>query len=162
MDVIRVLFERGYVSESAPLYLEIVGLYFALLPLFMTLSIVLAVKKYKKLHLLSQLFLYLFTLLMVVVFEVGMRLDGGFLAYIDESSSYFIPFVLFLALHIIIATLFIILWSYQLILSIKSYRMKMPMPRHKEIGKWIVISMVISTLMGGAIYLFLFAGGVHG
>ena len=158
MDVVKILFEKGFIGEHAPLYLDIVGLYFVFLPIFMAFSIALGVKKQIKAHLISQTFLFIFTLMMVVLFEVGMRLEGGFLSYIDENSAYFIPFVLFLALHIIIATLFVILWSYQLIVSIKSYREHLSMPRHKEIGKWIVITMLLSTLMGSTIYFVLFMG----
>jgi len=154
------MFEAGFFGTRAPLYLDVVGLFFVFLPFLMAISIMFAIKGDIRKHLNSQLSLFIVTMVMVVVFEVGMRLSGGFLEYMKSSPISLTFMSIFLVIHIIIALLTVLLWAYQLIASMKAYKnstmdtvYKM---RHKKIGRFVFIGLMVTSVMGGSIYYFLF------
>ena len=152
--------ELGFFGTRAPMYLDIVGVYFGLLPLLMFISIRFAVKGDIKKHFISQLFIFLMTLVMVVLFEVGMRLAGGYAQYIEESSISHSYFITFLIIHIIVAVLTVNLWSYQIISSMKMYKngeLKGDNARrHKKLAKILLFGLLITLIQGSSIYYFLF------
>jgi len=97
---------------------------------------------------------------MIVVFEVGMRLAGGFKEYIKESSVPYSFFITFLIVHILVAIATVNLWSYQIISSVKSYKKGTLIgenaQRHKKIGKYLMIGITITLIQAGCIYYFMF------
>jgi len=152
--------ELGLFGTRAPMYLDIVGIYFALLPVFMFISIRLAIKGKIKQHYISQLAIFIGTLVMVVVFEVGMRLAGGYAEYIKDSTVSHSYFISFLIVHIIVAVLTVNLWSYQIISSMKMYKngelKGANALRHKKLAKILLIGLFITLVQGTSIYYFLF------
>jgi len=152
--------ELGFFGTRAPMYLDIVGVYFALLPLLMFISIRFAIKGKIKQHYISQLFIFIGTLVMVVIFEVGMRLAGGYEEYIKESTVSHSYFITFLIIHIIVAVLTVNLWSYQIISSMKMYKNNelkgKNAVRHKKLAKILLIGLFITLVQGASIYYFLF------
>ena len=152
--------ELGFFGTRAPMYLDIVGVYFGLLPLLMFISIHFAIKGDIKKHMNSQLAIFVGTLVMVVVFEVGMRLAGGYTEYIKGSSISHSYFITFLIIHIIVAILTVNLWSYQIISSMKMYKngeLKGDNAlRHKKLAKILLVGLFITLVQGTSIYYFLF------
>ena len=152
--------ELGFFGTRAPMYLDIVGVYFALLPLLMFISIRFAIKKEITKHLYSQLAIFIGTLIMVVIFEVGMRLAGGYAEYIKDSSISHSYFITFLIIHIIVAVLTVNLWSYQIISSMKMYKNDeingSNLVRHKKLAKILLIGLFVTLVQGTSIYYFLF------
>ncbi len=152
--------QLGFFGTRAPLYLDVVGVYFALLPFLMFISIRFAIKGEIKKHYISQLFMFIGSLIMVVVFEVGMRLAGGYEEYIKDSTISHSYFITFLIIHIIVAVLTVNLWSYQIISSMKMYKNgelngKNAL-RHKKLAKILLIGLFITLIQGASIYYFLF------
>jgi putative membrane protein len=155
-----MFFEPGFFGTRAPMYLDIVAVYFILLPFLLFVSIRFAVKGDIKKHLKSQLAIFAMTLLMIVVFEVGMRLAGGFKEYMTESSVSYSFFITFLIIHIIVAIATVNLWSYQIISSVKSYKKGTLVgenaQKHKKIAKVLMVGIVVTLIQAASIYYFMF------
>tara|TARA_B100001063_G_scaffold41173_1_gene34989 strand:+ start:7557 stop:8030 length:474 start_codon:yes stop_codon:yes gene_type:complete len=150
----------GFIGTRAPMYMDLVTIYFALLPLFLAFSIYYAVKKNYKKHFSSQAVLLFITLLVVIIFEIGIRISGGFVEYSKDTNISYNFMLIFLIIHIIIAIASISGWLYLFITSFKAYKKDkfktIQNTKHKKIGKAIFLSLTISSYMGVCIYLFLF------
>ena len=97
----------------------------------------------------------------MIIFEIGLRVSGGFLEYSKDTNISYTFMLVFLIIHIIIAIasisgcLYLFITSY---VTYKKYKFKtIQSSKHKKIGKAIFFSLTISSIMGVCIYLFLFA-----
>lgn len=140
--------------------MDIMASYFAILPFLFALSIYLAVKKKYKLHFISQSILLPISIIVILYFEVCVRVYGGFSKYNDNSLLSFNFLIIYLILHIAIATASLGGWLYLYISSFKSYKNsgfeEIKLSNHKKIGKAIFLSMSLSSYMGVLLYLILF------
>lgn len=152
------MFEAGFFGTSAPLYMDIVTLFFALLPIFLGFSIYQAAKGNIQGHYRSQIAILAVTLVMVVIFEIGVRISGGFAEYVKMSSVPYDFLLIFLVVHIVIALLSVAGWMYLLASSYKLYQKegRSGMGKHKKMGKWIFAALTLTSAMGCCVYLFLF------
>lgn len=152
-----MLFSNGFLGTTAPFYLDLATVYFAILPFLLAFSIFFAVKKEYKKHFISQAVILGVTLLIVVIFEIGIRISGGFIEYSKYSNISYDFMLVFLIIHIIIAIAAVGGWIFLFISSYKQYKTKtLNTKQHKKIGKAIFIALSISSIMGVFIYLFLF------
>jgi putative membrane protein len=155
-----MFFEPGFLGTRAPMYLDLVAVFFMLLPLLLFVSVRFAVKGEIKKHLNSQLTVFVMTLVMIVVFEVGMRMAGGFGEYMKESSISYNYFITFLIVHIIVALATVNLWSYQIISSVKAYKKGTltgeTAQRHKKIAKFLMLGIGVTLIQAASIYYFMF------
>ena len=148
---------EGFLGTSAPFYLDLATVYFAILPFFLAISIFFAIKKHYKKHFISQAIILGVTLVVVVIFEIGVRIDGGFLEYSKNSNISYDFLLTFLIIHILIAIAAISGWLFLFISSYKQYKTNtLNVTFHKKIGKAIFIALSISSIMGVCIYFFLF------
>lgn len=148
---------QGFLGTNAPFYLDLATVYFAILPFLLAFSIYLAIKRKYKKHFISQAIILSFTLLIVVIFEIGIRISGGFLEYSKYSNLSFDFMLVFLIVHILIAIAAVGGWLFLFISSYKAYKSNsLNGGKHKKIGKWIFTALTISCIMGVFIYLFLF------
>lgn len=153
-----MLFSEGFLGTSAPFYLDFATVYFAILPFLLAFSIYLATKKEYKKHFISQAIILGVTLVVVVIFEIGVRIDGGFLEYSKNSNISYDFLLTFLIIHILIAIFAVGGWLYLFISTYKAYKNNsLDTKKHKKIGKAIFIALTISSIMGIFIYLFLFS-----
>ncbi len=152
--------EPGFFGTKAALYMDIVTLFFALLPLLLAFSIRFAVKGDYERHFKSQVAVLALTLVMVVVFEVGVRISGGFTEFLKHSSINKYFFFAFLIVHILIALAAVAGWIYLVIASWITYKREgaqaVYFQKHRIIGKWIFAALTLTSIMGCMIYLFLF------
>jgi len=150
----------GFLGTKAPMYMDLITIYFALLPFLLAFSIYFAIKKNYKKHFFSQALILSITLLVVIIFEIGVRVSGGFLEYSKDTSISYTFMLTFLIIHIIIAIASISGWLYLFITSYLAYKKDkfrtIQSSKHKKIGKAIFFSLTISSLMGICIYIFLF------
>ncbi len=153
-----MFFEPGFFGTRALMYMDIVTLYFAILPFLLGFSIYQAIRKNIKLHYQSQFFILAMTIVMVLIFEIGVRLTGGFVEYAKQSSLSYDFLLLFLIIHILIALMAVGGWIYLIISTYKSYQNGTieNSTKHRKIGKWIFGALTLTSLMGCSIYLFLF------
>ena len=146
-----------FLGTSAPLYMDIATIYFAILPFLLAFSIFYAVKKEYKKHFISQAIILSFTLYIVILFEIGLRISGGFMEYSKYSNVSFDFMLIFLVIHIFIAIAAIAGWIFLFISSFKQYkRNELNGMKHKKIGKGIFAALTLTSIMGTCMYLFLF------
>ncbi|MDZ7818578.1 MAG: DUF420 domain-containing protein [Aliarcobacter sp.] len=152
-----MLFSKGFLGTTAPFYLDLATVYFAILPFLLAFSIFFAVKKEYKKHFISQAVILSVTLLIVVIFEIGIRISGGFIEYSKSSNISYDFMLVFLIIHILIAIAAVGGWLFLFISSYKDYKNnKLDGKKHKKIGKAIFTALTISSIMGVCIYFFLF------
>ena len=152
------MFSSGFLGTSAPFYLDAITIYFAILPFLIFYAITFAMKKEFNKHFIAQLSIFVVTLLMVVVFEVGVRISGGFMEFIKSANVSFGFMVTFLIVHVSIALVSVVLWSALLYSAIKSYKLegKGVSVSHKKVGKLVLLGMSVTSFMGVTIYYLLF------
>lgn len=138
--------------------MDFVTLYFAVLPILLGLSIRQAIIGNISLHYRSQMVILGLTVAMVILFELGVRITGGFSEYVKLSPVSYNFLLLFLAVHIFIALTAVGGWIYLIITSYRTYTQygKEAMGQHRRMGKWIFAAMTLTSVMGCSIYLFLF------
>jgi putative membrane protein len=153
-----MFFEPGFLGTKALMYMDIVTLYFAILPFLLGLSIYQAMQGNHKLHYQSQFIILCVTLVMVIIFEIGVRVTGGFVEYAKESPISYDFLLLFLIVHIFIAIMAVGGWIYLIISAYKSYRNDQleNKEKHRRMGRWIFVALTVTSIMGSSIYLFLF------
>jgi putative membrane protein len=87
------------------------------------------------------------------------RIDGGFIKYINNDTLPFGIIVIYMIIHILIAIVAVGGWLFLFIKSLKEYKQKDFKTfsfNHKKIGQAIFIALSVSVLMGTIIYLALF------
>ena len=152
-----MVFEKGFLGTTAPFYLDITTVYFATLPFLLAISIYFAIKKEFEKHFFSQAIILGITLVIVVIFEICIRVSGCFLEYSKYSNISFDFMLVFLTIHILIAIAAVGGWLFLFISSYKDYKNNsFNGGKHKKIGKAIFLALTISSIMGVFIYLFLF------
>lgn len=153
-----MFFEPGFLGTKALMYMDIVTLYFAILPFLLGFSIYQAIRGNIKLHFQSQFIILAITIIMVLIFEIGVRLSGGFMEYAKHSSLSFVFLLIFLLIHIFIALMAVGGWIYLIISTYKSYQNGIleNSEKHRKMGKWIFSALTVTSIMGCSIYLFLF------
>lgn len=155
------MFEKGFLGTSAPLYMDISTLYFAVLPILMAGAVFLAVKGLFKAHAYTQMSLFIFTIAVVLYFELGVRLDGGYFVYIENTSLPEDKMAIYMVIHVFIALVSTIVWGYHTIRSFKEFvQYKSVYKNHKKIGRLIFAGISITSFMGVGIYWLLFVQGV--
>lgn len=154
-----MFFEPGFLGTKAAMYMDVVTLYFALLPLLLLFSIRFAVKGDYEKHFRSQIAVLALTVVMVIAFEVGVRLSGGFIGEI-MTGEYGMLLIAYLVLHILIALAAVGGWIYLIIASMLAYRREgrdsLFFRRHKRMGQGIFAALTLTSLMGCSIYAILF------
>ena len=154
------MFEVGFLGTRAPFFMDLVTLFFGLLPFLVAGSIVLAVKNRPLLHIRSQVAIFIVTLIMVVIFEIGVRVDGGFNAYMTGSGVPYGWALLYLIVHIIVALLTVVAWGITIYSSYKAYREEgITSPyfaKHKKRARWIFLAIIVTSIMGCLMYPILF------
>ncbi len=151
-----MFFAPGFFGTSAPFYLDLVSIYFALLPFFILYSVSFVIKKQYKTHFVSQFFILGLTLLVVVLFETGLRIDGGFETYVKESNFSYIPLLLYLFAHIVLSVITLIYWTYFAFSSYKAHKREDLDFEHKRKGRSLFMWICLTSLSGLFFYLLLF------
>jgi len=152
MDKMQYMFEEGFLGTRSPFFMDFVTIIVALLPFLVAGAIYLAKMKKYKLHSFTQIVIFSISVIVLIYFETGVRVGGGFKAFMDGSSvSYGYAFFV-LIFHIIIATSTLILWFITLI-RVKKF---LPAGGHKLLGKITFVGITLTSLTGIWVYLLLF------
>ncbi|MEA3227540.1 MAG: DUF420 domain-containing protein [Campylobacterota bacterium] len=152
MQKMNYMFETGFLGTRAPFFMDFVTLIVALLPFLVAGAIYLArIKKYR-VHSYAQILIFAISVIVLIYFEIGVRVGGGFNAFMDGSSiSYNYAFFV-LILHILIAVTTLILWFITLI-RVKKF---LPSGGHKLLGKITFVGITFTSLSGIWVYFLLF------
>jgi len=154
------MFEVGFLGTRAPLFMDVVTIFFALTPFLVGYSIFLAVKGKYALHLQTQLAVFVLAMVMVVVFEIGVRIDGGFNAYMHESSWSYNAVLIYLVAHILFALLTVVAWGITIYSAYKVYREEgwdsSYFKLHRKRARWVFLAICVNSIMGVSLYPILF------
>jgi putative membrane protein len=95
---------------------------------------------------------------MVIIFEVGVRLDGGLNTFMKTSTVDYNFMAILMVIHIIIAVVTVVLWSIILYGAIKKFKVEKVNVdhNHKFFGKIVFLGMSITSVLGISIYYLLF------
>jgi len=146
------MYHAGFLGTRAPLFMDLVTLIVALLPLLVAGAIGLARAKKYKLHSYAQIFIFAFSVIVFVYFEAGVRIGGGFNYFMDGSSVSHAYALGVLILHIVISVLTLIIW-FSAIIRAKKF---ITSGKHKQVGIATFIGIVLTSLSGIWVYLLLF------
>ena len=154
------MFETGFLGTRAPFFMDFVTLIVALLPLLIFLAIRLAQKKSYKSHALTQTLILIVSIIVFSYFEYGVRLGGGFDAFMEGSSVSHNYALWVLIVHIFISVITLGLWISTLISARKnSKKKKLPgthSAAHKKAGIRTFIGIGLISFSGIWVYLLLF------
>jgi putative membrane protein len=154
------MFEAGFLGTRAPFFMDVVTLIVAALPLLVVVGIYLAKKKMYKLHAIAQNFIFVFSVVVVAYFELGVRLVGGFNAFIEDSGVSHTYASVVLVVHVLIAVTTLYFWIITLFEANKSF-MKKDLPgvasgSHRKHALKTFIGIVLTSFTGIWVYLLLF------
>ena len=154
------MFQSGFLGTSAPLFMDMVTLIVAILPLLVYGAIILARKRMFKAHMIFQNIIFIFSLIVVGYFEYGVRVGGGFDAFMSESNSSYSYALVVLVLHIFIATAMLYLWTKTILAGNYNYK-KSILPgkasnAHRVIAVKTFIAIIFTSFSGVWVYILLF------
>lgn len=145
------MFQPGFLGTRSPFFMDMVTFIVALLPLLAGGAIFLAQRKLHKLHAIAQTVLFVVSLIVVVYFEYGVRVGGGF-DFFMKGSSVSANYALFVLLfHIAIALTTLVIWAKTLFQA-----KKQTAKSHRLYGYITFIGITLTSLTGMWVYLVLF------
>ena len=154
------MFETGFLGTRAPFFMDFVTLIVAFLPLLILIAISLAKKRSYQAHAITQTVIFIVSIIVFGYFEYGVRLGGGFDAFMEGSQVSHNYALWVLIIHIIISVVTLGLWASTLI-SAKKEERKHSLPgafsqTHKRTGIRTFIGISLIAFSGIWVYLLLF------
>ncbi len=154
------MFQSGFLGTRAPLFMDMVTIIVALLPVLLALAVYPAVKGHYKTHKIAQVALYIVSVIVVGYFEYGVRIGGGFEEFIKGSSLSHTFVYYFLLMHVAIAIMTLVVWTKTLysalVASGKSALPGKASIAHKKETKITSAFILATGVTGLAIYFMLF------
>lgn len=148
------------IFNNIPIHMNVMVIFFAIVPFIVLQSIYFAKNKKYKMHFISQGFVLILTILVLIYFEVMIRVDGGFFEFAKQSNLSHDFLLKFLLFHITISLLAAILWIRLFIKSMILYRAgkleELKTSNHRRNGKITFSFLLLSCITGIFVYLFLF------
>jgi len=154
------MFQSGFLGTRAPFFMDFVTIMVALLPLLVLGAISMAKRKSYKLHALSQTIIFIISVIVVGYFEFGVRLGGGFNAFMEGSNTSHTYALWVLIVHIIIAVVSLIIWV-KILFSANKAKKNNQLPgslsaEHKKAGIYTFIGIFLTGFTGLWVYVLLF------
>jgi len=154
------MFAQGFLGTRAPLFMDFVTLIVAALPLLVFGAIFLARMKLYKAHALVQNIIFIVSVIVVGYFEYGVRIGGGFDAFMQGSGVSYTYSSVVLGLHIFIAVVTLLLWIKTLYkAAIQSKNGVLPGEEsnaHKLSAIKTFVGIIFTSFSGIWVYLLLF------
>ena len=150
------MFQIGFISSKAPLFMDLSTIYYFFLPFLLFYSIRYAIKKEYKKHIISQGIIFVLSMIILILFEIGIRINGGFIDLIAESQLPYKPMMSFLVFHIIVAFSSTCCWCYLIVSSYNSYKKNNLIKHHVMLGRFTFVGITATCFMGIVIYYLLF------
>ncbi len=154
------MFAQGFLGTRAPLFMDVVTLIVAVLPLLVYGAIALARKKFYKAHGFVQNVIFVVSVIVVGYFEYGVRMGGGFDAFMEGSGVSHTYASIVLGLHVIIAVLTLVYWSRTVIKAnyqaVKGVLPGLKSNEHKLLALKTFLGIVFTSFSGIWVYLLLF------
>jgi putative membrane protein len=146
------MFQAGFFGTRGPFFMDLVTLIVSLLPFLVAIAISLARNKHYKAHGFVQIFLFAFSVIVLSYFEYGVRISGGFNAFMQNSSvSHNYAFIV-LVFHIAISVATLIIWATTIFTAKKMLKLN----RHKKMGLILFMGVTLTSLTGIWVYFLMF------
>ena len=154
------MFEAGFLGTRAPFFMDMVTLIVACLPLLVYVAILFAKKKMFKVHAFLQNFIFIFSVVVIAYFELGVRVGGGFQAFIIDSGVSHTYASVVLGVHILIATVTFFYWIWLIMRGNVEFFKKLLPGRASNAHKILAIKtftgIIFTSFSGIWVYLLLF------
>jgi putative membrane protein len=155
------MFQAGFLGTKAPFFMDFVTLIVAVLPLLVGIAITFAKKKNYTLHAFMQTSIFIVSVVVVGYFEYGVRLGGGYEAFVQNTHVSHSYLFIVLVVHIIISVLTLGIWTNTLLHARKDAKRGGILPgthsiSHKKAGLRTFTGIVLTSLTGIWVYLLLF------
>jgi putative membrane protein len=155
------MFEAGFLGTRAPFFMDLVTLIVALLPFLVGLAISFARKQQYELHGMVQTLIFIVSVIVVGYFEFGVRLGGGYEAFVKNTHVSHNYLFIVLMVHIVISVITLGIWASTLFHARKENKRGGLLPGfyslvHKKAGLRTFVGIVLTSLTGIWIYLLLF------
>ena len=154
------MFAEGFLGTRAPFFMDFVTLIVAFLPLLVYGSILLAKKKLYKMHAFTQNIIFIVSVVVVGYFEYGVRVGGGFDAFMEGSGVSYTYSSIVLGVHILISVITLLYWTVTLFKANSQFRNGLipgeKSPTHKLLAMKSFLGIVFTSLSGIWVYLLLF------
>ncbi|MCK9472675.1 DUF420 domain-containing protein [Sulfurimonas sp.] len=146
------MFEAGFFGTRAPLFMDFVTLIVSLLPFLVAIASSFARNKRYGAHSYLQVMIFAFSVIVLLYFEYGVRVSGGFNTFMQGSEvSYDYAFVV-LVLHIIISVVTVILWA----IAIFGAKKLLQLGKHRKMGLITFAGVLLTSLTGIWVYFLMF------
>jgi len=159
-DDMAYMFAQGFLGTRAPFFMDVVTLIVAFLPMIVYFSILLAKARRYKLHALSQNLIFLVSVIVIGYFELGVRVGGGFDAFMEGSEVPHMYALVVLLLHILISVITLFYWSYTVLrANVTFYKKLIPGVEskiHKNLAAKSYFGIIFTSFSGVWVYLLLF------
>lgn len=146
------MFQAGFLGTRAPIFMDVVTLIVAILPLLLMSVVMLAKLEKYELHAKSQMILFTISAAVLIYFEYGVRIVGGFEFFMKESGVNHNYAFIVLVFHIAIAVITLIFWLTTLLMA----KRQLQLNKHKQAGKLTFIGVSLTSLTGIWVYLLMF------
>ena len=154
------MFQAGFLGTRAPFFMDFVTLIVAFLPIIVFGSILLARKGHYKLHALTQNIIFVTAVIVIGYFELGVRMGGGFDAFIQESGVSHTYASIVLIMDILIALVTLLYWIRTILnANVQFKRGYIPgvgSRSHKLLAAKTFIGIILTSFSGIWVYLLLF------
>ena len=154
------MFAPGFIGTRAPFFMDVVTLIVALLPLLVYGAILVARNGHYKIHAIMQNIIFIFSVIIIGYFEMGVRVGGGFDAFISGSGVSHTYASVVLGIHILIATVTLFYWVMTVVFGNREYRAKqlpgLASRAHKKLAVKSFVGIVLTSFSGIWVYLLLF------
>lgn len=154
------MFSSGFLGTRAPLFMDIVTLIVAVLPLLIYVGVMFAKKGAYKLHAFAQNFIYVVSVIVVLYFEYGVRVGGGFDTFAQDAEVNYSYALFVLIFHIAIAVATFVYWTMTLFQA-NIWMKKALIPgekskAHKLMAIRSFIGIIFTSMTGIWVYISLF------
>lgn len=154
------MFEAGFLGTRAPYFMDFVMIIVALLPLLTLVAIGMAKIQSYKLHQISQTIIFVVSVIVVGYFEYGVRVGGGFEAFMEGSNTAYNYAFYVLIVHILIALLTIGFWIKTILSARKAVKNNLlpgsASKQHKRDGQLTFAGIFLTSFTGIWVYVLLF------
>lgn len=150
----------GFLETRAPLYIDVIVSFLAMLPILSGISIFFAIRKHLKLHKFTQFLLFFLTVIALVLFAYSVHYIEGFELLLQKSSIGSSVALAVLILHIIMVICTLTLWAFALMYALSDMKRR-ALPgvyslSHAKAGKRVFKGIILIAVSSVGIYWMLF------
>ena len=147
------MLEVGFLGTRAPFFMDFATVIVALLPFLMMIGISLIALR-NKAHSIAQAVLFIVSVVVLICFEIGVRVGGGFEVFMEGSSISHDNAYIVLIAHILVSLFTMFIWAFTLIKA-KKYAHAHE-HKHTKMGNITFFGVIFTSILSIWVYRLLF------